>query len=112
MGDYNYNNLNYEESLKSISDFKKYDLKESIINSKHGFSDESLIRVLIEINNVPVHHISRNIDIYNDWIDRSWWKIDNEKLNSGDYIESNLLRPYGQHISQIKPIVDFLNNEL
>lgn len=109
---FNPNNLNYEESLKSISDFKKYDFKESIVNSRHGFSDESLIRVLIEINNVPVHHVSRNIDIYNDWIDRSWWKIDDEKLNSGDYIESNLLRPYGQHILQIKPIVDFLNNEL
>lgn len=109
---FNPDNLEYEESIKLISDIKKYDLKESIINSIEEFSDESLIRVLIEKNNVPVQHITRNIDIYNDWIDRSWWGIDIEKLKSGGYIESNLLRPYEDHVSQIKPILNFLNNEL
>jgi len=109
---FNPNNLDYEESIKSISNFRIYDLKESIVNSIHEFSDESLIRVLIEKNNIPVQHVQRNINIHSDWIDRSWWGIDINKLKSCGYIESNLLRPYEHHISQIKPIVDFLNDEL
>lgn len=109
---FNPNNLNYEESIKAISDFKVYDLKESIINSQDGFSDESLIRVLIQENNVPTQHVFRNIDKFNDWIDRSWWAIDIEKLKKLKYVESNLLRPYDDHKTRIKPILQFLKDEL
>jgi len=88
-----------------------FDSKESLVNSRDGFSDESLIRVLIEKNSVPVQHIVRNVDIYNDWIDRSWWNIDIEKLKNLKYIESNLLRPYDENKQQIEPILQFLKDE-
>ena len=109
---FNPNNLNYEDSVKEISNFKVFDSKESIVDSRDSFSDESLIRVLIGKNNVPVQHIVRNVDIYNDWIDRSWWNINTEKLKNFKYVESNLLRPYDKNKQQIEPILQFLKDEL
>ena len=76
------------------------------------YPSQWLIRVLIGKNGVPVQHIVRNVDVYNDWIDRSWWNIDIEKLKNLKYIESNLLRPYDENKQQIEPIIQFLKDEL
>lgn len=107
---FNPNNLNYHDCIKSVSDFKVHDHKESVVNSGSDFSDESLIRVLINKNSVPTQHIERKIDIHSQWLDRSWWNMNEEKLSNLEYIEANLLRPWSRHEEQIKPIVKFLEN--
>ena len=106
---YNPKNLNYLEFVNSLVGINVFHNRENIKNSPVDFSDESLNRALIKLNNVPVKHIERKINIKIDWLDRSWWNMDINKLNSGKYIEANLLRPYKNYINQIKPIEDYLD---
>lgn len=107
---YNPENKNLEDLLKDLVGMKIFDHKEDIQNTPHTFSDESLNRALIYKNGVDVHHIKRDIDIMNDWIDRSWWNLNLEKLTNGKYIEANLLRPWSNFSQEIKPIYDHLKN--
>lgn len=106
---YNPNSLNYLEFVNSLIGINVFHNRENIKNNPSDFSDESLNRALIKLNNVPVKHIERKINIKTDWLDRSWWSMDNERLNSGKYIEANLLRPYKNYTNQLKPIEDYLN---
>jgi|LakMenE01Jun11ns_1017448.scaffolds.fasta_scaffold9868034_3 hypothetical protein len=110
----NPNNLNYEELFKSWIDINVFDKKESVNNffgKNYEFSDESLMRVLINTyspsgNNIC--EIERNVDIKKDWIDRSWWKIDEYKLKNNDYVICNFLRPFVENYKKIEPIVKFI----
>lgn len=103
---YNSNNLDLYGIVQELSGLKIFDDKEDI--SKPNFSDESLNRALIHKNQIDVQHIKREIDIHSDWIDRSWWNLDESKLNRGEYIESNLLRPYSKYEKQLSPIENYL----
>ena len=105
---YNPNNLEFEECVKSLIGINIFHNRENITNSPKDFSDESLNRALIFKNKIDVKDITRDINIYEDWVDRSWWNLNVEKLNSGKYIEANLLRPLKDNYDKIKPIEQYI----
>ena len=106
---FNPNNLSYGDLITDLSNINNvYDNKESLLSN--NFSDESLIRVLFERNNVERQNHPRNINIKEQWIDRSWWGIDKDRLYSFNYIEANLLRPYNTYKDKIHEIEMFLNS--
>jgi len=98
-----YDFFTFINSFKSIN---VYDHKEDISGSE--FSDESLLRVLIERSNVDVVHARRDVDVSAEWVDRSFWNLDIEKLHSEGYVLVNFLRPLMPHFEEIKPIIDYI----
>jgi len=109
---YNPENKSLEDLLKDLEGMKIFDSKEDIENDPSLFSDESLNRALIHKSSLDVQHITRDINIQSDWLDRSWWSLNMEKLRQGKYIEANLLRPWSNHSEQIRPIYEHLKNLL
>jgi hypothetical protein len=105
---YNPQDKPLKELLDDLSGSRMFDNKEDI--DGHPFSDESLNRALISKNSVDMHHITRDINISSDWLDRSWWGMNLEKLHSGKYIEANLLRPWSNYTEKIKPVYDYLKS--
>jgi hypothetical protein len=103
---YNPDNLNYEEFIQSFIGYKKFDKKEDI--SKIDFSDESLLRALIDTSNINKTVLERGINIGEDWIDRSWWMIDTAKLKNEQYVTCNFLRPFIANYGAILPVVNFI----
>ncbi len=75
----------FAECVEQWIGLRIFDGKENVMNMPFNFSDESLNRALIQINNIAVKDIVRPIDIQRQWIDRSWWKIDEEFMNAGGY---------------------------
>jgi len=107
--------LKYKQWINKWRGFKKYDTKEDI--SKLPFSDESLFRVMLYKWDNKGLNSSRIIKIKRGWVsnrannrfDRTEWKnIDKEKLTSGNYIDSHMLKPYDPNNEQFKIINDFL----
>lgn len=87
----------------------KIDGKESVLNVPvENFSDESLVRYLIQQYPVDVYHVDRNCDIQRYWIDRSWWNIDKTRLFEEDYVMCNFLRPYSVYEEYFEIIEEFL----
>ena len=80
----NPNNLEYVELIKSFDNLGVHDNRESISNRPEDFSDESLIRYLLNIWGGPITKVNRNVDIKIDWLDRSWWNIDINRLKNDD----------------------------
>jgi len=96
-------------------DLNFFDHKESITNQPdptgiRGFSDESMIRALIEKTSTHsiTKKINRSVNIRDKWIDRSWWHIDSEKMKNEHYILCNFLRPFKSNYTLCKPVVDFI----
>ena len=56
-----------------------------------------------------IQHVERAVDIRTDWIDRSWWGIDEEKLKNGQYVTCNFLRPFEKYEEHFKPIIEYIN---
>lgn len=111
---FNPKKLSWEELIKSFIDLRKFDHKEAINVDKNIFSDESLVRVLVSRWSPDFYNITRvrrDVDIFNYWIDRSWWKIDLNKLNNGEYVFCNFLRPFKDNYVKIKPVVDYILEE-
>jgi hypothetical protein len=112
------NNIFSPDVFKIWEDWKYlnvFDSKESIMNipdesGKLGFSDESLIRALIDNLNFyhKVKKIKRDIDTRNKWIDRSWWDVDESRLRSEDYVLCNFLRPIRSNYNTCKSVIDFI----
>lgn len=98
--------LCFKDYILSFKNVRVHDGKESINNPV--FSDESLMRVLLGNSGIKVTHTPRNVDIANYWIDRSWWKIDNDKLKKNKYVLVNFLRPLNKNFDAIKPIIDHI----
>jgi hypothetical protein len=98
--------LPYEQFISSFIGTCKFDKKEDI--SKDVFSDESLIRYLLDKNPVMVTKVERSVEIRTDWIDRSWWSIDSQKLKNHQYITCNFLRPFSTNYGNIQMVVDFI----
>lgn len=72
------------------------------------FSDESLFRYLLRKWPGEVVHIERGVDIRRDWIDRSWWGIDQQRLVAGEYVTCNFLRNLRQNFIEMKPVLDYI----
>jgi hypothetical protein len=107
---FNPNNLGHEDLLKSYVGMRVVDHKENIANDATRFSDESMIRGLI--NKHDLHHmvqkVERGANIHEDWIDRSWWGINKDKLNAGEYILCNFLRPCRENAQHFIPVYEYL----
>lgn len=115
--------LEYEDLIKSWYNLRIHDSKEAVNQNFSNFSDESLLRALISkwenYNNKTAYEHPRCIGIERDdwnnsWIagrrvDRANWpsKIDVEKLQKGDYYDSQPLRPFDK--IKLKPILEYLN---
>lgn len=107
---FNPESLKYEDAVNLLIGIKIFDLKEDIMNRPENFSDESLVRALIHKNNLQdsIYNVRRDVDPKNDWIDRSWWNIDNEKLSNGGYVCCNFLRPFKENMHQFTPIINHI----
>ena len=67
----------FESFLNRFKGLKVVDAREDPFNEPHDFSDESLIRALRqEIPKNLIKTIPRDVDIYSNWMDRSWWPKD------------------------------------
>lgn len=89
-----------------------FDDKEDPSDPSGQFSDESLIRARLSITDIPRQYEPREVDIYRDWVDRSWWHLlDVDRLRRGEYVECNMLRPWSENREAMQPIVDFLEYE-
>ncbi len=77
------------------------------------FSDEWLIRRLIEGSkgNTTLHHVRRGLESSLEVIDRSDWKFEPNRLNSGAYAYANFPRPLHQFKSQVGPVVEVIMGE-
>lgn len=107
----NPDSLQLLDLYKSWSTMYMFDHKEAVVNSPDVFSDESLMRALITKWNPDRSRITdaeRNANVQVDWVDRSWWRIDREKLNSGGYFICNFLRPFSVNYQHIEPIVHYI----
>jgi len=109
----NPNNLTTDKLFESWVGTKEYDTKEDISQSPYGFSDESLIRVLLSRwKPQKFTDVIRGVDIHNSWLDRSWWSTDSRlvetKLNNNEFVEANLLRPFSVYWENIKPVVEYI----
>lgn len=105
----NPNDLTYSELIESWVGKSVYDHKEDISNLPHTFSDESLVRALLsEWDTSMITHVPRNVDIYNEWIDRSWWSIDEERLEKEQYAACNFLRPFERYYNNILPVIEHI----
>lgn len=107
---FNPTQMEYGVLLNSLRDIHEFDIKESPYNPLSVFSDESLIRALIKRNNMVefIQHVPRNVDIRREWIDRSWWGIDVNKLMNGKYVECNMLRPFRENYGKMKDVVGYI----
>jgi hypothetical protein len=76
------------------------------------FSDEGLISQLTKVNKPSfIQHIERGVTPSEDWIDRSNWKFDLEKLKSGGYVICNFMRPFESYFPVFKDVIEFIVGE-
>jgi len=99
--------VEYSASVKYLCD-NFFDERCFLKSHPHKFSDEYLIRDLLKEDSYNIINVERNIDVYKEWIDRSFWDIDVHKLNSEKYITCNFLRPFDRHLKYMKPIFDYI----
>ncbi len=88
-----------------------FDHKEAINIDPSVFSDESMLRVLIsrwDPNKIKISEADRGADVRKDWIDRSWWSVNIDKLYNGEYFICNFLRPFSDNYNLIEPIVYYI----
>lgn len=105
---FNPKSLSYIEAVRSFIGTRVFDHKEDIMNDPGSFSDESLVRALIHANNLQdsIFDVRRDVDIKNEWIDRSWWNIDTERLSQGGYISCNFMRPLRENAIFSVPVIE------
>lgn len=110
---FNPNDIPNDKLFLTWKSLREYDHKESPYNNADIFSDESLIRALVKMNKMSeyMHYVDRGVDIYKDWIDRSWWRVDEKKLFNGGYTDCNMPRPILPSLSKMKDIIRFVYNK-
>jgi len=105
----NPNDLGFKALIESFIGIKKFDIKEDISAPPDIFSDESLMRHLIsEWPERRVQHVNRDVNIKTDWIDRSWWCVDSERMRNSEYVICNFMRPFENHMHAYGEIVDYI----
>lgn len=113
----NPNALLYSDWIKSFVGMREIDHKEDISRdidpeNPECFSDESLIRALIERwghKNTRVNRVPRKlVHGSNNALCRANWKVDKDLLNSGSYYHAHLPRPYSKNQKVINDLLEFL----
>jgi len=96
----------FDDFVMKFKGLRVFDDKEDPFNHPNNFSDESLIRALVELNKFKdLKIIDRNVDIKKLWLDRSWWP--NNPIELENYLLVNFPRPLYNHRKKTKIILDF-----
>tara|TARA_R110000744_G_scaffold376793_2_gene491277 strand:- start:277 stop:1038 length:762 start_codon:yes stop_codon:yes gene_type:complete len=104
---FNPNDLEYFELYEF---WKNFTCNEGRKITDENFSDEGLIVKLVEHSSFEnIQHVERGVDIINDWVDRSSWDVDKEKLERGGYVTCNFLRPFEDNEENFGDIIDYIN---
>ena len=104
--------LQFTVWLKHLSTMSRVGSRENPKTIPTIFSDEGMIRMLIKNQNFTnINKIKRDCEPQKDWIDRSWWSIDEEKLNKGEYIIANFPRPFKQQEYDVKPVIKYIYDQ-
>lgn len=110
----NPNGLGYKELMESYIKTPEYDFRENILlktdfDKDSYFSDERLIRRLINENPVDKIELERGYkDFMESTIDRYDWKIDIEKLNNHGYFNAHGIRPFKKHAKKYEPLIEYI----
>lgn len=111
----NPNDKEYEDLLLEWGGEPMFDERENIgiqldWEQDKYFSDERLIRRLIEENPVPKFEMERG---YEDFmvatLDRYDWQMDLEKLESHGYVNAHGCRPYSKHKAKYEPLLSYID---
>lgn len=107
---FNPNKCEFTDAVCEFKSLQVFDQKESICNKPENFSDESLIRALIKLNGMhdKIQHVTRNVNPDVQWIDRSRWSINKDRLLSDGYTECNMLRPLSNHYYAMIPVIEHI----
>ena len=98
--------MSFKEFVEQFKDFQICDDLEDPFKSPKQFSDESLIRALRVTNEfTDIKVIKRNIDIRNEWLDRSWWPS-NSTINISQYTTVNFLRPLRENFDSCRKVIE------
>ena len=116
----NYNNYDtYEKWLFSFKTIPNpIDNKETITNAFNNFSDESLLRYLVErhpeTKSINANHIKQDYKGYVRQrspyrIDRgAWYLLDLKKLYNNYYLDCFPIRPFNKNFTHLIPILHYL----
>jgi hypothetical protein len=100
-------NLNFENIVKEFEGVLDFKGKNILCDD---FSDESFIRKLSQEKSFDkFYHIQRGVNPKNDWIDRSSWRYDKNRLLKGDYVTCNFKRPMQNHIKECQDIFEYIS---
>lgn len=112
----NPNNKTYEQLFEEwINTPTLYDKRENPSipldwDKDQYFSDERLLRRLIEYNPVDKFNMARGYDHYlASTVDRFRWVIEKDKLNNHEYFNAHGLRPYKSYEKDYQPLFDYIN---
>jgi len=101
----------YSVLLNSWKGLRKFDGREDLSNDSKAFSDESLLRLLIDRwdGKDRIFHRDRNFIGYRavERIDRARWHIDRNKLENMWYIDAHLPRPLNRKYFMVREIAYF-----
>ena len=107
----NRKNLSFENWIKSFVGMSTIDDMEDISKPPpHGFSDESLLRALIEQwakRKKRVFRTPMGYEMFKDNLDRWNWDFSVARLRSGGYSDGHILRPFKENYDKLKPLLDF-----
>ena|GEM_PF-3112141 len=107
-------NLDDIPLVNSWKGMRVFDQKEAIDADPALYSDESMLRALVNAwsSRDRVRHVPRGFYPYTSRaIDRSEWHVDVDKLRAGHYVEAHLLRPLHMYREQIRPLMMYLMRE-
>ena len=98
--------MSFRDFVWNFKDLKNIDERANPFSPPYVFSDESLIRALrIKNDFQPIEVVPRDVNIHEQWIDRSWWPS-SPPINLDKYICVNLLRPLWENRDACKFILD------
>ncbi len=106
-----YTGEGFEDFLDRFKGMCIFDKREDPFNKPRYFSDESLIRALRANGNKNlIVTIPRDIDIHQEWMDRSWWPGSGEIPENA--ILANLPRPLYNNRHQCRKLIQlYFQNE-
>jgi hypothetical protein len=98
--------MSFKEFVEQFKDSRICDDLEDPFKSPKQFSDESLIRALrVSSRFTDIKVIRRDIDIRNEWLDRSWWPS-NSTMNISQYTTVNFLRPLRENFDSCRKVIE------
>jgi hypothetical protein len=108
---FNPQELAFTDFIESFQVKPTYSRRENPFNKPGKFSDEYLISALLDTRNLrgSLDILSRDQDIYKEWLDRSWWAPQVEiEARRSDFEVINFLRPLFENREAIEKALKVL----